>query len=115
MDAVVAAGAAVTTMTDRSGGLPVATIAGALFCVVLIYLALQIRAGQDPAIGAMKPDAGAAGQIVVRRIVVRRIVEEPPGAASAGGQPVLATSGVAAAPVAVAPAPAPAPVVSGGS
>lgn len=110
---VVAAGGAVTTMTDRSSGLPVATIAGALFCVVLIYLALQIRAGQDPAIGPVKPGADTPGQVVVRRIVVRRIVEDPAAVASGGGQP--APSSAAVAPVAVAPAPAPAPVVSGGS
>ena len=34
------------TMTKRPGGIPVVGIAGALFCVVLIYLALQIRALQ---------------------------------------------------------------------
>jgi hypothetical protein len=38
-------------MTDRSRNIPVAAIAGALFCLVLIYLALQVRAGADPAIG----------------------------------------------------------------
>ncbi len=48
--AAVAGGA--ETMTDRARGIPVAAIAGALFCVVLIYLALQVRAGADPAIGA---------------------------------------------------------------
>ena len=41
-----------TTMTDRVGSLPVVTAAGALFCVALIFLALQMRAGDDPAIGA---------------------------------------------------------------
>jgi hypothetical protein len=117
MGAAVAA--AVTTMTDRSGGLPVATIAAALFCVVLIYLALQVRAGQDPAIGAGKPAGSPPGQVVVRRIVVRRIVEQPTAATSAGGVAPAASaptaSSTVAAPVAVAPAPAPAPVVSGGS
>jgi hypothetical protein len=116
MGAVVAAAGVVTTMTDQSGGLPVATVAAALFCVVLIYLALQIRAGEDPAIGAGKPAGGAPAQVVVRRIVVRRIVEQPAVAASTGGFAPAASSAPAA-PVAVAPAPAPAPapVASGGS
>jgi len=112
---VGAAGGAVTTMTDRPSGLAVATIAGALFCVVLIYLSLQIRAGQDPAIGPVKPGAEGSGQVLIRRIVVRRIVEEPAAVGSAGGQPAPATSGAVATPVAVAPAPTPTPVVSGGS
>jgi hypothetical protein len=109
-----------TTTTDRPNRLPVATIAAALFCVVLIYLALQIRAGQDPAIGAAEPAPAAARPVVVRRIVIRRIVEQPSPTAAAGGPvltpaPVGSSAPVAAAPVAAAPAPAPAPVVSGGS
>jgi hypothetical protein len=107
-----------TTTTDRPNRLPVATIAAALFCVVLIYLALQIRAGQDPAIGASEP-APAARPVVVRRIVVRRIVEQPAPATVPGGAALApapaGSSAPAAAPVDVTPAPAPAPVVSGGS
>jgi hypothetical protein len=101
-----------TTTTDRPNGVPVAAIGAALFCVVLICLALQIRAGQDPAIGAMKPPAEADRPVVVRRIVVRRIVEQ---AAPAGvsGQAVAAAPVGSSAPVAAAPAPA--PVVSSGS
>ncbi len=111
-------------MTDRGRTLPVAAIAGALFCVVLTYLALQIRAGRDPAIGAAKPRAAEVGrQVIVRRVIVRRIVEEPAAgsapAAASGGQvafaPSPATASAPAAPAAPAPAPAPAPVVSGGS
>ncbi len=106
-----------TTTTDRSSGLPVATVAAALFCIVLIYLALQIRAGQDPAIGAMKPPATSARPLVVRRIVIRRIVEQA-APATVGGQAVATAPIGSSAPVAAAPvtsAPAPAPVVSGGS
>lgn len=110
-------------MTDRSAGptvpVPVATIAAALFCAVLIYLALQIRAGQDPAIGAGHQAAAAAPYVVVRRLEIRRIVEEEParGGSSAGAP----AASVASAPVAFAPAPAPAaapapaPVVTRGS
>jgi hypothetical protein len=39
-------------MTDRSRSIPVAAIAGGVFCLMLIALALQIRAGKDPALGA---------------------------------------------------------------
>jgi hypothetical protein len=106
-------------MTDRSRGLPVATIAAALFLVVLIYLALQLRAGRDPAIGTSKSAANAPRQVIVRRIIVRRVIEyDAPRAprAAAPAQPA-ATPSPAAAPAPVpakAPPPAP-PVVSRGS
>jgi hypothetical protein len=121
--------------TDRSRDVPVAAIAGALFCLVLIYLALQVRAGADPAIGAgHQAAAKPARQVIVRRVILRRIVELDPalaaggGAASGAGGPGAAPAvgggsapTPAAAPAAAAPAPAPsaapapAPVVSGGS
>jgi hypothetical protein len=85
-------------------------LAGALFCIVLIYLALQVRAGEDPAIGAEKP-AASAQPVVVRRIVVRRIVEEPAGSVTSSTGSAAASAPIAPA----APAPAPAPVVSSGS
>jgi hypothetical protein len=110
-------------MTDRSRGLPVATIAAALFLVVLIYLALQVRAGRDPAIGASKSAADVPRQVSVRRIIVRRVIEDDAPRvprAAAPAQPA-ATPSPAAAP-APPPAPAPAedrapapPVVSRGS
>ena len=87
-------------MTDRSRGLAVVTAAGAMFCVALILLALQIRAGRDPAIGAGAQAAAPPRQVIVRRIIVRRIVEDE-------AAPARVT-------VARAPAPA-APVVSRGS
>jgi hypothetical protein len=86
-------------MTERTLGVAVVTAAAALFCAVLIFLALQLRAGRDPAIGAAQPQA-APRQVIVQRIIVRRIVEADSRA------PVAATS---------APPPAPAPVVSRGS
>jgi hypothetical protein len=96
----------VATMTERSLGTVVVTAAAALFCAVLIFLALQVRAGRDPAIGAAKPQA--ARQVIVRRIVVRRVVEDDAPAPAAPSAPPAAS-------VPAAPAPAPAPVVSRGS
>ncbi|MDX6721803.1 MAG: hypothetical protein QOD73_207 [Solirubrobacteraceae bacterium] len=111
-------------MTERPH-VPVPAIAAGLFCLVLVYLALQIRAGDDPSIGAGAQAATQpAQQVIVRRIVVRRIVEEgaPAGGQPAPGAPVAGETGPAgtsgpAPSAAPAPAPAPAapPVVSRGS
>ena len=119
-------------MTDGKGigGLPVVTAAAGLFCVALVFLALQMRAGADPAIGAgaAKP-APQPRQVIVRRVIVRRIVEEPTGApdtAPAGSQAPVQGAPAAAAPAAQAapaapaspapaPAPAPAPVTTAAS
>ena len=114
------------TMTERSRGLSVVTIAGAVFCLLLIYLALQIRAGNDPSIGAGKQTtADAPRQVIVRRIIVRRVIEEDaPAGASTGASGASAPAPAAAQPTAsspapsapaAAPAPAPAPVVSAAS
>jgi hypothetical protein len=100
------------TMTDRSRRIPVAAIAGAVFCVVLIFLALQIRAGKDPALGTGQKSAATqpARQVIVRRLIVRRIVVED-GSDSRPREgattTVAAPSGTR--PAASAPAPAPAP------
>jgi hypothetical protein len=92
-------------MTDRARGLAVVTAAAAMFLVALILLALQVRAGRDPALGA----AAQPRQVVVRRIIVRRVVEVDDRSAAA---PRPTTS----APAAPVPAPAPAaPVTSRGS
>jgi hypothetical protein len=112
------------TMTDGKRQIPVAAIAGGLFCLMLIYLALQVRSGNDPAIGAGTPTAAAPAprQVIVRRIIIRRIVEEdaPRTARRATGTGTAAASAPAPAssapaPAAPGPAPAPAPVVSQGS
>jgi thiamine biosynthesis lipoprotein len=58
-------------MSDRWRGLVVATAAGAMFCVALILLELQVRAGRDPAIGA-GAQAAVPRQVIVRRVIVRR-------------------------------------------
>jgi hypothetical protein len=92
-------------MTDGARGLAVVTTAAALFFVALILLALQVRAGRDPAIGAA-PAAAQPRQVIVRRVIVRRIVEvdDPAAPAAPSSQPVTTSS-----------APAPAPVTSRGS
>jgi len=75
---------AVMTVTDRRGsdsrnvGFTVAAPACALFCVVLIFLALQMRAGEDPAIGA-GPEAESPQ---ARQVIVRRAVEGRPHASA---------------------------------
>ena len=56
-------------MSERNVGFLVATAACAVFCVVLIFLALQMRAGDDPAIGA-GPVAKAPQP---RKAIVRRV------------------------------------------
>jgi len=86
-----------------------APTAAALFCVVLIFLAQQLRAGHDPAIGAGKPTSAATPrQVVVRRVIVTRVVVDDAAPARAASPPAVTQS-------APAPAPAPAPVVSRGS
>jgi hypothetical protein len=112
-----------TAMTEGSREIPVAAVAGALFCVILIYLALQMRSGNDPAVGAGTQTAAprVPRQVVVRRVVIRTIVEDlaPTGTQPAGAAPTTRVSEAVAAPAAsaptAAPAPAPAPVVSRGS
>jgi hypothetical protein len=100
-------------MTDDRRQVPVAAIAGGLFCLILIYLALQVRAGNDPAIGTGTESATAPGprQVILRRVIVRRIVEEDAPAPAAAAAPAAAE---ASAPAPAAP-PAPDPVVSSGS
>jgi hypothetical protein len=108
-------------MTDRRPGIPVAGIAGAVFCVLVIYLALQIRAGGDPAIGAGEQPAAAEAprRVTVRRIIITRVVEEDDAPAADGATPAAASAPPAAQPPAAVPAaPAiatPAPVTSRGS
>ena len=96
--------------TDRSRALIAVTAAAALFCIVLIFLAQQLRAGRDPAIGAGEPSAAAAPrQVIVRRVIVTRVIDDAaPARARAASQPAATQS-------APAPGPAPAPVVSRGS
>ncbi len=99
-------------MAERRGGLPVFALVGSAFCVVLTFLALQMRAGQDPAIGAGARPAEPR-PVVVRRVIVRRLVE-PAAPAGAGARRLGARArrlgaGARARRTGPAPAPAPAP------
>ena len=74
----------------------------AAFLVVLALLAIQLRAGRDPALGE-KGAKPAPRRVLVRRIVRRVVVIHV--IAPAGAQ-----SGPSTAPAISAPAPAPVPV-----
>jgi hypothetical protein len=88
------------------------------FLALLAVLAIQVRAGGDPALGPAKPAAQAERRVIVHRVILRRVVvteRAPAEAASSGGSaagaPAPAPSASAAAPA----APAPAPVATGSS
>jgi hypothetical protein len=114
------------TTTDRRKPSPFGLLAGSLaaFFTLLAFLAVQVRAGGDPALGPPKPAATAEPRrVIVHRVIVRRIVvtERAPARRAAGGGTAMA-SGVAAAgrtssaPAPARPAPAPpAPVTTGSS
>jgi hypothetical protein len=82
-------------MSEWAGSLRVVTAVSALFCAVLLFLALQMRAGHDPALGPRAQAAAAAPAADVRRLLAPRTAE--PGAPAG------------ASPSASAPAPAPSP------
>jgi hypothetical protein len=98
------------------------------FAVALLLLAVQVRAGRDPALGAGAPVAAAPERprpVVIRRVVrttvVTRVVRPRrtapgPAAGAATAAPVTAAASAPAtrvsAPAAPAPAPAPAPVTT---
>ena len=91
--------------TDRRRALIAATAAAALFCIVLIFLAQQLRTGRDPAIGAGPSAAAAPRHVIVRRVIVTRVIDDAaPAHARAASEPAATQS---------APAPAPAPPRSG--
>jgi hypothetical protein len=108
----------------RPGAWPVAAATLGTFLVVIAVLAIQLRNGDDPALGAGQPAAQPAKRVLVRRIIKRVVVTRvipSPGTTSGGGgsvagggagQPASAVQAAPArpspAPVAAAPAPAPA-------
>jgi hypothetical protein len=73
-------------MTDGCLGVGVATAAAALFCALLIFLALQVRAGRDPAIGAARAEPR---QVIVRRVVKDNLPAPSGGAATSAPAPVV--------------------------
>jgi len=114
-------GAAPPVRARRAGpaGLMLWSLAG--FFALLAVLAVQVRAGEDPALGAAETPAAAAParRVVVHRVVLRRVVVTDPAprrsVASGGPAPRGGTAPAAPAPVAAAPAPPPAPVTTGSS
>ena len=125
--AAVGAGVVAATMTDggpsSAGGAARSRRPGpaglmlwslAAFFALLAVLAVQVRAGSDPALGPAKPVAQR--RVVVHRVVLRRVVVTDPAArvsAPARSAPPAAAAPAAPAPAALAPAPA--PVTTGSS
>jgi hypothetical protein len=97
--------------------LPTAMASLACFAVIFEFLAFQLRAGNDPALGDGTTVANRQSRqsVIERRIIQRRIVHLPPEPSGsttlAPVAPAPATEpSIPAAPTApVAPAPAPAP------
>ena len=104
--------------TDRRKPSPFGLLAGSLaaFFALFAFLAVQVRAGGDPAVGQPKPAATVEPRrVIVHRVIVRRIVvtDRAPGrqaAERAAAEP--ASSAPAPAPASPAPA---APVTTGSS
>ena len=92
---------AATTTDRRRRPSPFWLVTGSLaaFFVLLAFLAVQVRAGGDPALGAPKQTAAVATaeprRVIIHRVIVRRVIITDPAPTPA--------------PVAAAPAPAPAP------
>ena len=117
-----------TTTTERRRPSCFGVFAGSLaaFFALLAFLAVQVRAGGDPALGPAK--VPAERRVIVHRVVVRRVIVTDPAPAAAGGSvdgggPVSGGSvsgggdgtGRTLAPPASAPPSAPAPVTTGSS
>jgi hypothetical protein len=96
------------------GWLPVAGGSTATFLALFGFMAVQLRAGHDPALGgATTAAAQPAKKVVVKqirkRVVETRVIEDAPASAGGGSAPVSAPAAAPAAPAAPAAAPAPAP------
>jgi pyruvate dehydrogenase E2 component (dihydrolipoyllysine-residue acetyltransferase) len=126
--AVVGA-AAMTTDARRRKPAPGWVFGGALgaFFAALALLAVQVRAGNDPALGEPTPKSVAAAdvrprKVIVKRKVIKRIVVHHPRPAAAAtastraaptvSAPATTSAPSAPAPAAPAPAPAPAPLTT---
>ena len=112
---------AATTTERRRRPSPFWLVTGSLaaFFVLLTFLAVQVRAGDDPALGEPKQTAAVATaeprRVIIHRVIVRRVVITDPAPTPAPATAVRAPAAPApvvrpAAPVVRAPAPAPAPV-----
>jgi hypothetical protein len=111
---VAGAGAVAATTTEpRRKPSSFGVFAGSLaaFFALLAFLAVQVRAGGDPALGPAQPTATAeARRVIVHRVVVRRVIVTD-RAPAAPPSPRARTTAATPAP---APAPA-APVTTGSS
>ena len=123
----MAAGGAVaaTTTEPRRKPSSFGVFAGSLaaFFALLAFLAVQVRAGGDPALGPAKPAATAEPRrVIVHRVIVRRVIVTERGCRAArprGRRPRRPSAPAprrarASAPAPPAPAPA-APVTTGSS
>jgi hypothetical protein len=106
------------TTTDRRKPSPFGLLGGSLaaFFALLAFLAVQVRAGGDPALGPPKPAATAEPRrVIVHRVIVRRIVVTDRAPARRTVERAAAGAGSSApAPAPASPAPA-APVTTGSS
>ena len=96
------------TRRRRPGPAPVLLASLACFLVLFAALAIQLRNGRDPALGAAEGGSQKPKQVLVRRVILRRVVVDEPRQTTAPGATAAAPVPTAA-PV-PAPAPAPAPV-----
>ena len=83
------------TTTDRRKPSPFGLIAGSLaaFFALFAFLAVQVRAGGDPALGQPKPAATAEPRrVIVHRVIVRRIVVTDRAPAQKGSSGASASS-----------------------
>jgi hypothetical protein len=98
--------------------LPVVAVALCVFLGTLTFLAVRVRTGHDPALGAAAAPAPAPAprRVLLRRIVERRVlitVKRPSDEASGTATPVQSASPASASPApASPPAPLPAPVAT---
>lgn len=99
----------------------VAAVSAVAFAVVLALLAVQMRFGRDPVLGAraIAPAPLPPRRVLVRRVIVKRVVvevvrDEPSAAAPAPTTLVASRRTVMpmAPPPTAAPPPAPAPLVT---
>lgn len=80
----------------RAGALALAA-ATLVFVVVLIALVLQMRAGDDPALRAMRAPRVPPRRVLVRRVLERRVVVQLPADAAAPAASASQQVGAAAA------------------
>ncbi len=66
----------------RAGAIALAS-AALVFAAVLVALAMQMRAGDDPALRAARPRALPPRRVLVRRVIERRVIVELPANAAA--------------------------------